>query len=152
MKYSEEYMHCDKCEATYSKGEHHISKRIQKLMKAAIEVAKKSEMPQFRHGAILFNYGSVMSIGVNDGGYSSFGARFQTIDQHIATHHAEIKCILRQPKSVTRGAIIVVARVNNNNEVRFSKPCEMCQQIAKFTGVKKIYYSVDENAIGIVRL
>ncbi len=33
-----------------------------------------------------------------------------------------------------------------------SKPCEMCQQVLAHVGVKKVYYSIDDENIGYIKL
>ena len=42
-----------------------------------------------------------------------------------------------------------VARCSkNNNEDRMSKPCNMCHAVMEERGIRKVYYTVDNEIVG----
>jgi tRNA(Arg) A34 adenosine deaminase TadA len=43
-------------------------------------------------------------------------------------------------------------RINKQGKFRLSKPCEMCHNILKFCGVKKVVYTYSENEIESYKL
>ena len=111
----------------------------------AIKIAKASDHPRSKHGAVLVRGGSIMNAAKNTNDYTSFGQRFRPRNKHgPASRHAEIACVLGLDKSITKGTSLYVARVNKEGETRNSKPCEMCSAILEHTGVKRVFYTTDD--------
>jgi tRNA(Arg) A34 adenosine deaminase TadA len=111
----------------------------------AKKIAVTSNHKKSRHGAVLIKGGSVISVAKNSNRYSSFGQRFMPRQKNwLATHHAELGCILGLDKSITKGTTIYVARVSKEGEVKNSKPCELCQAVLKHVGVRKAIYTTED--------
>jgi tRNA(Arg) A34 adenosine deaminase TadA len=111
----------------------------------AIKIAKSSNHPRSKHGAVLIRGGAIMSVAKNTNDYTSFGQRFRPLTKHgRASRHAEIACVLGVDKSITKGSTLYVARVNKSGEIRNSKPCEMCAAILEHTGVKRVFYTTND--------
>jgi tRNA(Arg) A34 adenosine deaminase TadA len=117
-------------------------KKEERCLRLASKAAETSNYGNFRHGAVLVKGGSIFNITTNSFNHTSFGQRFRSSPGH-ATHHAEVACVLGLDKATTYGATIYVARVNKNGEWRMSKPCEMCEEVMKHVGIKKVVYTVD---------
>lgn len=100
------------------------------LLYTAIEEANKA-LGDKRHGAILFSNKSIISKGHNE----------YNIDKN--TLHAE-ECCFKEYNINYYGHNILIIRINTNKKLLNSKPCKQCVEILKKYGVKKIYYS-DEN-------
>lgn len=74
--------------------------------------------------------------------------------------HAEVHAINRLPKAPRKKTFInmFVLRTDRNGSLKYSKPCEQCQQymnkVLRKRGyyLKKIYYSVDDNNYEVMRL
>tara|TARA_R110000824_G_scaffold100088_4_gene237930 strand:- start:12440 stop:12877 length:438 start_codon:yes stop_codon:yes gene_type:complete len=128
------------------------SKKTDRLFGLAKNVAYNSPYGKIRHGALLVKGGSVKNAAFNKENYSSFGTRFRSIDRGHATVHAELGCILGIPRSVTTGADVYVCRVNKEGSFRISKPCAMCHAALKHVGVKRVYYTTNENTIEMYKL
>lgn len=128
------------------------SKKIQRYLDLARRMAFQSEYGKIRHGAVLVKGGSVINASCNKSNYNSFASRFRPDDRGPATHHAEIGCILGVDKSISEGATVYVVRINKQGYFKLSKPCEMCHNILKFCGVKKVVYTYDENHIDSYKL
>ena len=112
-------------------------------MELAKCLAEQSDYGKFKHGAVLVQGGSVLNCSYNKDSYNSFGSRFRSINEGQATLHAELGCVLGIPRPKTTGATVYVARVNRFGEERISKPCNMCQNVLKHVGVKRVVYTTD---------
>lgn len=106
----------------------------------------------FKHGAILTKGGQIVNASYNKVFYSSFATRFQNRKNWRGTRHAEISCLLGLDFSLTHFGDLYVVRITNSGDLTLSAPCEMCCQLAKFTGIKRIIYSIDNERVGIIKL
>ena len=129
-----------------------VSKKIGRLFGAAKNIAHESPYGKIRHGALLVKGGSVRNSSCNKENYSSFGKRFRSPARGHATVHAELGAILGLPRSVTTGADVYVCRINREGEFRNSKPCSMCHEALKHVGVKRVYYTTNDNTIEMYKL
>lgn len=46
---------------------------------------------------------------------------------------------------------LYVVRINNNDEIKYSAPCNHCLDIIKTLQIKKIIYSIDNGGFEIVK-
>ena len=129
-----------------------ISKKIKRYLRLAQNMASNSNYGKIKHGAVLIKGGSIIKAAFNKDKFSAFGERFRQQGCGPATHHAELGCVAGVDRSKTAGANIFVVRVNRMGELRLSKPCPMCHDVLKFTGVKKVYYSTNEGTIEMYKL
>ena len=124
-----------------------------RYIELAKRLAEQSEYGKFKHGAVLVQGGSVLNCSYNKDSYNSFGSRFRSLSEGQATLHAELGCVLGIPRPKTTGATVYVARVNRFGEERMSKPCNMCQNVLKHVGVRRVIYTTDnEGKHGMMRL
>lgn len=102
-------------------GDNGTSKKVRKFLDMAIGVALTSKC-RFRHGAVVTVHGHVLgaspNLWRNDPRY---------VDHQHASVHAEIAAMRKA--GWPKGATIYVARVNNKNEERLSKPCANCEAV-----------------------
>lgn len=119
----------------------------------AQHVAHQSNHRCHHHGAVLVKGSRIINTASNNTRYSSFASRFSpsTRSKQFATRHAELSVILNVPYALTNGASIYVVRVNNDDEFRYSKPCEMCQSVMEFVGIKNVYYSLNKEGFGRIK-
>lgn len=123
--------------------------------KRAFELAKKaakeSPFEIRRHGAVLIRGGKILSSGFNLCVHSKLSDRFK---KHAGegTRHAEVAAILGIDKKVTSGADIYVVRLNKKGELKNSRPCLMCQDILKFVGVRRAFYSISDTEYGVLKI
>ena len=108
----------------------------------------------FRHGAVLVGGGSsILGLGVNNEKYCSVGAKYRSTNKGHSTYHAEIASLMNIPRHVTKGATIYVARAaKGSGDDRMSKPCPMCHAVLEAQGIKKVYYTVDDESIGFYKI
>jgi len=128
-----------------------LSKRQKSVVNLAIKAAYKSPCCH-KHGAVLLNGNSLINISHNSYDYSSFGERFNRNSKRNwhATRHAEMSVCLNISFKLTFGATIYVVRVNKKGELVNSKPCDMCQSIMQFCGVKRVIFS-DATGFSIIK-
>ena len=126
--------------------------RTKRFFEFAKKMALMSEYGKFRHGAVLVKHGSIMSAGLNKDKPCSFGNRFRPKELGDATIHAELAAILNVPRSQTEGSDVYVVRVGALEDLRNSKPCPMCQAALKFVGVKRVFYSLDDQSFEMLKL
>ena len=126
--------------------------RVERFLEIARNAAKQSNYGKIRHGAVLVKGGSIINTSHNKGNFSSFGSRFRKQGCGHATYHAELGCIMGVARSVSTGADVYVCRVNRQDEYRSSKPCNMCHEILKHVGVKRVYYTTGEGSVKMYKL
>ncbi len=129
-----------------------ISGKTQKYFNYAHQAALKSSYGKIRHGAVLVKGGSVLSYGFNKDKFSSFAKKFRCEHMGPATSHAEIDCLLGIPRKKTVGATIYVVRINQDGQLRLSKPCPMCHAALKHCGIKKVVYSTNDGQAEMYKL
>jgi tRNA(Arg) A34 adenosine deaminase TadA len=128
------------------------TKKTDRCLALAKNVAYNSPYGKLRHGAVLIKGGSIINISFNKENYTSFGTRFRNPSRGHATVHAEIGCILGMSRNVTTGSDLYVCRINKEGEFRNSKPCSMCHEALKHVGVKRVYYTTNNNTIEMYKL
>ena len=129
-----------------------VSKKMKRYFDLSRNIAYNSPYGKIRHGAILIKGGSVINASFNKDNYTSFGTRFRDPSRGHATVHAEIGCVLGLPRDVTSGADIYVCRINREGAFRNSKPCSMCHEALKHVGIKRVYYTTNNNTFEMYKL
>lgn len=116
-------------------------------------LAITSKYGNFRHGAVLENNSAILGVGVNNERYCSVGSKYRPEHKGHSTYHAEIHAILNLPRHITKGSTIYVARASKaDGTYRQSKPCAMCHAVLTERGIKKVFYSVDEETAGFYKI
>jgi deoxycytidylate deaminase len=115
-----------------------LSKNEQAFLSVARYFATKSASNK-RHGAVVVKSGRVLGTGYNKNKNNPMAVS----PEHIKTHcsrHAEVEAI-RDANWNVEGAVLYVARVNNQGQDRNSKPCRICQVVINETKIKKVIYT-----------
>ena len=115
-----------------------LSKREQAFLSVARYFARKSSSRQ-KHGAVIVKGGSVIGTGFN----KDTNNPFMVSPEHIKTNcsrHAEIEA-MRDASWNVKGAVLYVARVNNQGKDRYSKPCTHCEAVIIEKQIKKVIYT-----------
>jgi len=119
-------------------------------MDEAIELAKRSIM-ESKHGCVIVHgRNGIVASGINEHLHNQE-------DRSIYSIHAEMNalCQLLRIKShnerYMRDCVALVARVgplSTGHAVRMSRPCEKCEKQLRKMGIRKVYYTFDQNHIG----
>lgn len=66
--------------------------------------------------------------------------------QRVFMHHAESRVL----RKCDYGSILYVARVYKDRKtIANAMPCSHCQHFIRNMGVKKVYYTIDQNTFGV---
>ena len=104
----------------------------------AVEIASTSEVYCASHGAVVILRGKIIGRGCNR--YS-----IRSYKQNVYSVHAEVAAIedaLRKTSlDSLRKSKLIIVRVNNFGEIKYSYPCEACKKFINNWGIKSVYYS-----------
>lgn len=112
-----------------------VSKRFIKLMQLAHKEAQKVD-GNHKLGAILVKGGRILAKSGNN--YTNY-------------RHAEVACLSKVWESERIGAILIVARTRKTQMYGMAKPCPDCENFIRDSGIKKVYYSNNDNEISCER-
>ena len=109
------------------------------IIKLAIDEAEKS-VYRFRVGAVVFKGSRILSSGHN-------GIRSSRIHPFYKKYnnacHAEQDAILNiKDWSTIKGCSILVVKISKKIGILSNaRPCSMCQELLRYTGIKTMFYS-----------
>lgn len=135
---------------------------MNKFLKMAFQNAMDHDYKDldFNLCAIIVRGGSVMSVGFNKRGKNSFVEHYTDLakakgDWRVSTH-AEMDAVLQvRSKIDLSGAKIFVVRKHLDfskcdSKLAMSRPCVICEQVLLAYGIKKVYYTIDDNHYGVM--
>lgn len=118
------------------------------FMNMAASVAKRSIL-RIRVGAVVTKRRHIVSMGYNQKKTHPLIHKFP-YDPHVGLH-AEMDACFGIDTDMLSGSTIYIARLLRNNKTALSKPCEGCQALLKYFGIKNIIYSTD-NGFGKITI
>jgi deoxycytidylate deaminase len=117
-----------------------LSKKDVSFLNMARYFADKSEEKK-KHGAIVVKSGRVVGVGFNKFKNHPDVVPESLIKLHCSRHAEEVA--IKEAGKNSQGAILYVARVNNQGLDRNSKPCYVCHKLIKKSGIKKVIYTTE---------
>lgn len=124
--------------------------RVVSRFEMARTIARLSNHPAHKHGAVLVKGGNILSVACNMADFSKHAGLYKPFtDYTLGSLHAEIAALRGRSKDATRGAIMYVVRLGGHGlvDLALSAPCVMCQKAMKAAGIKRVIYSIDNNNI-----
>lgn len=118
-----------------------LSRREEAFLSVARYFAARSKSKK-KHGAVIVKSGRVVGTGFNKDRNNPLFVSPEHIKPH-SSRHAEFEAIKEAGRNAS-GAILYVARVNNQGKDRISKPCRLCEAQIKKYKIKKVIYTRDE--------
>lgn len=121
-----------------------LSQRDYRWLQRSVGVALTSSH-QFRMGALAMKGGQLR-------GYATNRLRNHpriVEDWYDCSTHAEQSLI---ETCDTRSSIVYVARVTPGGSVALAKPCQSCLRSLTEAGVKRVVWTEDDNAVGMLSL
>lgn len=120
------------------------------MMRMAVKTAYKSSFKDQKIGAVLVKGRSIIATGFNQ----IRPCEFPATNHWECSLHAEIDCIRKvltsyQPNQLSKYDLYV-ARVSNRHEGLCAKPCETCQEVLNYYGIRRVYYT-NGDTIGILK-
>lgn len=126
-------------------------------MEEAIQLAKRSTM-ESKHGCVIINPKNrdkwVVASGINEHVQNQE-------DRNVYSIHAEVNALAQLLRIKSHNhtyfddCIALVARVgpkSSNYKVRMSKPCANCERTLRKMGIKRVFYTIDENTMCEMRI
>ena len=129
-----------------------ITGRHRRYVDLAKKLAESSSYSLHRHGAVLVKGGSVLNWSANQNKVQRRAHRFRSHGCGHATHHAELGAVLGVARDKTTGSDVYVVRISKKGSLLMSKPCEMCQELLRHVGVKRVFYSIDDETMGCYKV
>lgn len=118
-----------------------LSRKQKSFLNLAVKTAAASELAQ-KHGAVVVKGGSVLSLGFNKQKNADIVNPSEAVSPEYFTVHAEIDALNRAGN--TEGATIYIARVNNNGEERYSRPCNSCAEAIRKAKIRTVIYTLND--------
>ena len=134
--------------------------QFNRYLDAALSVARDHEHDDSLAAlvtAVIVSGGRVLSVGYNSRSNTGLQNRFKT-NKFCNSIHAEVDSILnvRRKIDLTNSKIYVVRRLRTDtaekHNVGLAKPCSMCQAILYNYGIKRAYYTIDNNSFGVMKV
>lgn len=110
------------------------------FLKRAAEFATKSNVKSHRHGCVIVKDGEIIAEGFNHH-ISHF--------EHTFTIHAEVDALtkIKKLRHALSECELYVVRIGTDlmgNPLKYSRPCVNCTNAILKAGIKKVYFSTDE--------
>lgn len=115
----------------------HLESRIERGIRLAIMEASKSNFYPHKIGAVVIKHGKPIKRATNSLRKHSFSDYYK----YPHSRHAEAAVL---SNINAENSYLFVARVNRKGEPRLAKPCDSCIEVAKFSKVKTIIYTISE--------
>ncbi len=128
---------------------------MHKFLKIAIKAAQAKEFDEqlvYTLASVLVRGGNILSIGFNKPIRNGFVEHFTSF--WYSNLHAEMAAVYQaRDKSDLTGCKMYTARLRySGTELGIAKPCKDCVHVMQRYGIKRAYYTMDEDSYGVMRL
>lgn len=133
---------------------------MHKFLRQARQKALDHEFDEFQEFflcALIVKGGTVVSTGFNNQNTNQFVEHYANLARgrrdYCLSTHAEMDAVLKvRNKTDLRGTKIYVARVKADGSIGMSRPCCICQQVLYNYGIKRAFYTINDNEYGVMRV
>lgn len=102
---------------------------------------------EHKHGCVVLHHGKIMSTGYN---INKVQYKNKLLYRKIScSTHAEMSAILSL--KTKKADTILVIRVGKDGTLRDSKPCKYCYEFISKIGIKRVYYSTNNQEIECIK-
>jgi len=106
--------------------------------------------------AVIVRGGSVVSVGFNKKPTNTFVEHYADIARgkrdYCMSTHAELDAICKARAKVDlRGTKLFVTRIKPSGGMGMARPCEICMGALENYGIKRVYYSIEDNEYGVLK-
>lgn len=129
------------------------------ILKFALKQAQKNEYDSnigFKLCAVITRGNNVISVGFNEisrNSYVNYISRYDNSPKPFLNKHAEISAILQaRSKTDLTGCKIFVSRLKPSGGFGMARPCACCQISLYRYGIKRAYYSIDNDSYGVLNI
>jgi deoxycytidylate deaminase len=110
------------------------------FLRYAANIATYSNVLHNRHGCVIVQNGEIIAEG-----YNHYVKHFE----HAFSMHAEVHAISKLKKKILNNECeLYVVRIGTSgmgHPLKYSKPCENCTNAIVKSGIRKIYYSTNDD-------
>lgn len=134
---------------------------MHKHLKTAIRRLKAHEYDpymDYRLCAVIVKGGKILSTGYNRRSTNGFVEHYTSMIRGVGigdscSTHAEMDAVLNiRDKVDLRSCKIFVARLRIDDSIGMARPCRICQAVLFSYGIRKAYYTIDENTYGVMKI
>jgi deoxycytidylate deaminase len=105
-----------------------------------------------RLAAVLVKGGNIISIGRNKSKLNRY-TKMMAPHENCVSIHAEVDAIFGARRKIDlRGTVMYVARLTKQNQTGLAAPCSMCMETLQRYGIKKVFYTVENNGHEMLRV
>lgn len=119
------------------------------IINKAIEEAKKSKYYPYKIGAVVFKNSSIISWGHNEIRSSRIHPKHKIWENSL---HAEQAALIGLDWEKLNNVSIFVCRLTRSNKFAMARPCDNCMSLLRHIGIKKVYYTVNNDYIEEVKI
>lgn len=139
-----------------------FSKHDLKMFNAAKKEAKKSEHHQYKIGCVIEYKGHIIGSGHNSHKTHPLQKEFNRFRNFKYSNnyspdslHAEIAaiCSVSYPVGINvkwNKVRVYVCRVRKDGKIACSRPCKACMNYMRSLGIRKIFFTEDNNSYGYI--
>ncbi len=109
---------------------------VDRGIKLALDLAKTSDCPVYKIGAVLMKNNKIVSAKPNI--FKKSHSKSRTIFNGI---HAEFNCLYNLDPKKCRKCTLFIARITNAGTVSMARSCEECLNLLRKCGIKVFYYT-----------
>lgn len=136
---------------------------MHKYLSLAIEYAKQHDYHpslDYKLCAIIVSGGNIISVGYNKRNTNAFVEHYadqvkgKGRDFCMSTHAEQNAVLLARHKTDLTGSKIYVARLRRHKDmdpIAMARPCPICENVLKAYGIKRAYYTIDNDHYGIMK-
>ena len=125
-----------------------LSKNKMRYIDLADKVSRLSNY-RVKVGAVIVKNGKVVGVGFNKTfGYDKL---IKYAGKVVRSIHAELMAILHADTDLEGAEIFVVSR-KKDGKYRLSKPCSVCMAVIIEKGIKRVYFTTNEQDIRVIDL
>ena len=109
-----------------------------------------------KHFSFILERNRLISIGINSPKTHPLNLKFNYVNKQklkindIVGTHSELSAVIKLGNENCKGLTIVNTRVNRNNEIDNSCPCNGCRDMIKKLGFKKLVYTTKQQKFEII--
>lgn len=100
-----------------------------------------------RHYSFIFDNKRLLAIGMNSPKTHPLNLKYNYINKQkikisdVVGTHSELSAVIKLGQEDCSGLIMVNTRINRNNKLDYSFPCNGCMEMIKELNFKKVIYS-----------
>lgn len=145
--------------------EYAIINIMNKYLKHAIKCGTQHDYDDFldyQLCAVIVRGGNIVSVGYNkrntNGFVEHYIDRVKPTRNYCMNTHAEMDAVAQaRSKTDLRGCKIFVARIkkpgsHDGRKIGIARPCQICQNVLLAYGIRKAYYTIDDNNYGVMKV